>query len=528
MNVRVRITATGQVLTIDVEEYLRGVVPNESPSSWPMEELKAQSVAARTYALAQTGIMADDERSQVYRPNSANPRTDEAIRLTHSIVGKYNGAIKPMFFSASCGGTTLGTWGAWLKRLENCPCKAAGYGKNGHQQGMCQQGARVLATQGMYYTDILNTYYNMTFGPLNEVVAVAPKSKLCTHWQGVPSWANQIKTPWQKVIDPGGVDSWPGTKTIGRLWLEDDNQINENYVAKGAAGADAYFARCLPKFQQSPWIHCWELANEPQPMSDLNFVKAFAAYSSKAVDLMHNAGLKVCIISGGVTWPRVEQISLFRDALQKADYWSLHLYAAPTMQSPNPDDFALHHRPLIAKLKADGIRVPPLLITEAGLDGGCIGQGGCGWKALGLSREQYQGQLAWFDSELLKDPEVLCATIFTGGPQSMWSSFEVDEQLARWMAARHVTGGEVNLAELESFLGNECQKTIVPLNPASAFQKFAQPRGWLPAGIVPDIMYNGVMYSVQPYRSANDTSVQYILWAKTGDWGNVKYFIRRN
>ncbi len=55
---------------VDIESYLRGVIAEESPSSWPMEALKAQAVAARSYART-TGVGGngcdayDDTRSQV-------------------------------------------------------------------------------------------------------------------------------------------------------------------------------------------------------------------------------------------------------------------------------------------------------------------------------------------------------------------------------------------------------------------------------------------------------------------------------
>ena len=518
--IRVRITATGQVLTLDIEDYLRCVVPNESPASWPMEELKAQAVAARTYALAQGSvILADDERSQVYRPGSATAHTDEAVRATAGVVGTYQGVIRPMYFSASCGGQTLSNWGPWLKPTA-CPCAGAGYGVNGHRQGLCQQGARVLAQQGRSYTEILNHYYNMQY--------VQPvSSKLAVHWQTTPTWANQIHTPWHFVMDPGRDNLWPGSQAAGRLWLDFDNTINSTYVARGAVGAEAYFQRCLPKFRESPWIKVWQGPNEPQPMSDLNFVKAFAAFDSRMIDLMHGVGLLYCSGTFGVTWPRVEQIMLFRESMLKADYMSMHLYSAPTMQSNNQADFALHHRPIIAKLRAEGVRVPPILVTEAGLDGGCAGQDGCGWKAItpSVSREQYQAQLAWFDTELCKDPDIIAVCIFTGGPKPDWITFEVDEVLARWIMGRHsIQGGSV----LETFLGAEAQKTIIPLNPNSAFEKYATPRGWLPAGTCPDVRFNGVLYSVQPYRWSGDRAVQYIVYCITGDWGNVKHFLRQN
>ena len=70
-----------------LDDYVQGVVPVESPSSWPLEALKAQAVAARTYAIttAKGGGGFDqyaDTRSQVYggvggdggRPTRPSPR----------------------------------------------------------------------------------------------------------------------------------------------------------------------------------------------------------------------------------------------------------------------------------------------------------------------------------------------------------------------------------------------------------------------------------------------------------------------
>jgi hypothetical protein len=313
------------------------------------------------------------------------------------------------------------------------------------------------------------------------------------------------------------------------LWLDYDNTINSTYVAKGAAGADAYFNRCLPKFRESPWVKVWQGPNEPQPMSDLNFVKAFAAFDSRMIDLMHGVGLLYCSGTWGVTWPRVEQIMLFRDSMLKADYMSMHLYSAPTMQSNNQDDFALHHRPIIAKLKAEGVRVPPLLITEAGLDGGCSGQGGCGWKTIfpSVSREQYQTQMSWFNTEVCKDTDLLAAFFFTGGPKSEWVSFEVDEVLARWIMSTHASPVTFPVG-LEQFLGNEVQKTITPLTPSAAFERYAAPRGWLAVGRGIDVTYNGVSYSAQPYRDLVNRNTQHIVWAVTGKWDQVYHFDRPN
>ena len=65
---------------VAIDQYLRGVVPAEMPSSWPAEALKAQAIAARSYALYRihptTGTfdLYDDTRSQVYRGRRGRDR----------------------------------------------------------------------------------------------------------------------------------------------------------------------------------------------------------------------------------------------------------------------------------------------------------------------------------------------------------------------------------------------------------------------------------------------------------------------
>ena len=73
-SIEVRLDGSGvtAINELDMDSYLRGVVAGEMPSSWPLEALKVQAVAARTYALAtrKTSGAFDqypDTRSQVYR-----------------------------------------------------------------------------------------------------------------------------------------------------------------------------------------------------------------------------------------------------------------------------------------------------------------------------------------------------------------------------------------------------------------------------------------------------------------------------
>jgi stage II sporulation protein D len=105
----------GKLRTIDVlglEQYLYGVVPAEMPSTWAPEALKAQAVAARSYALATRQVAAPfdvygDTRSQVYRGVAAETAAgDAAVDATAGQVLTYAGAVATTFFSSTSGGRT--------------------------------------------------------------------------------------------------------------------------------------------------------------------------------------------------------------------------------------------------------------------------------------------------------------------------------------------------------------------------------------------------------------------------------------
>jgi stage II sporulation protein D len=99
---------------VDLEDYVRGVVSAESPSSWPAEALKAQAVAARTYAVTtDAGTPADgfdqfaDTRSQMYKGVAAEfPSTDAAVAATKGQVVVQNGQPVTTYFFSTSGGHT--------------------------------------------------------------------------------------------------------------------------------------------------------------------------------------------------------------------------------------------------------------------------------------------------------------------------------------------------------------------------------------------------------------------------------------
>jgi len=97
---------------VALEQYLKGVVPSEMPSSWPPDALAAQAVAARSYALANLAHgrpfdLYGDARSQVYGGVAAeSPAATAAVAETRGQVVLYGGKIADTLFFSTSGGRT--------------------------------------------------------------------------------------------------------------------------------------------------------------------------------------------------------------------------------------------------------------------------------------------------------------------------------------------------------------------------------------------------------------------------------------
>ncbi len=104
------------VNVIGLEDYVRGVVPNElSPGGWPaIEALKAQAVAARTYAVSHRGQfnaagydLLPTTRSQVYGGMATeHALATRAVNETRGIIATYNGEPINALYTSTCGGRT--------------------------------------------------------------------------------------------------------------------------------------------------------------------------------------------------------------------------------------------------------------------------------------------------------------------------------------------------------------------------------------------------------------------------------------
>jgi stage II sporulation protein D len=100
--------------TLPMEDYLKGVVPFEVSASWNKEALKAQAVAARTYAVKNQSSNMDDTTSfQAYAGYAWDSRTTAAVDETNAQTIAYNGKTIDAFYSASNGGITESNANVW-------------------------------------------------------------------------------------------------------------------------------------------------------------------------------------------------------------------------------------------------------------------------------------------------------------------------------------------------------------------------------------------------------------------------------
>ncbi len=130
---------------VDLESYISSVVGAEVSPSWPMDALKAQAIAARSYALvhyirpaSSLYDLGNTQRWQVYRGISAEWNTTrQAVKETNGVFLSYKGGVVESMYAASDDIVTNVFGG----------------------RGMSQNGALSLSKQGYSYKQILNHYY---------------------------------------------------------------------------------------------------------------------------------------------------------------------------------------------------------------------------------------------------------------------------------------------------------------------------------------------------------------------------------
>jgi hypothetical protein len=158
----------GQVVAMALEEYVKGVIPREIPSSAPMESLKAQAIAARTFAAlaAQcprhgTTAVCTTSHCQNWSAKLSS-RANQAAQETEGVVLTSGSELIGAYYFGHCDGHTRNSEDVWRTALSYCrsvPCICGNVQMYGHGVGMCQEGAIRMAQQGALAHEILQHYY---------------------------------------------------------------------------------------------------------------------------------------------------------------------------------------------------------------------------------------------------------------------------------------------------------------------------------------------------------------------------------
>ena len=180
-----RVDASGRLRAIDwveLESYLRGVVPSElGPEVWPqLEALKAQAVAARTYALANASQFDEDgydicatPRCQAYGGAAAeHPLSDRAVNETKGEIVSWQGKPIDALYTATCGGHTEDAKEIFPEQaapyLVGVPCRAEDQALARTRRVL--RGASPLAVETEYGEDVTRDVWVLdaagVFGPL--------------------------------------------------------------------------------------------------------------------------------------------------------------------------------------------------------------------------------------------------------------------------------------------------------------------------------------------------------------------------
>lgn len=259
---------------------------------------------------------------------------------------------------------------------------------------------------------------------------------------GDPSMAEAVK------------EASPETVVVARF-LEQDQSISGDPIER----ARAFVSENTDRYLGFPHVDYWMGWNEPviDGVADMEW---FAAFESERVRAMAEIDKRAAIGNFSAGCPEPDEFQAFLPALAVAQehggILALHEYSAPTMSSSvgsgvpgleaqsRGGSLTLRYRYWYDHYLRGTDMVLPLVITEAGIDGGVLSRdegAPQGWRDFAeehmevpsaTATEWYANQLSWYDDELRRDPHVLGFAVFNAGDSSGdWASFDVTSILSR-------------------------------------------------------------------------------------------------
>jgi hypothetical protein len=250
----------GQIDVIDFETYVKRVVPHEMPAGWSPEALRAQAVAARTYAwyyILQNHQDWDVKDSVAYQLmcDSQDPRTDAAVDATRGQYIAYEGLPILAEYAAENGSPTVARAGYPYLQAVDDPV-SFGRTRLGHGRGMGQAGALRWASSPFRWTyqQILSHYYTGVSieppaGPSSD--STPPLGAVVLPWSGSYLTSSRVLIRANAGDDASGVaqaDFW------ARFW--DGSTERTVMLVRDTDGSDG-------------WQTVWDLSGLPdQPLTD--------------------------------------------------------------------------------------------------------------------------------------------------------------------------------------------------------------------------------------------------------------------
>jgi len=246
----------------------------------------------------------------------------------------------------------------------------------------------------------------------------------------------------------------PGTITVGRL-AEEDQTLAGDPAQRARAFVDAHAGQYLA----NPGVDYWLGWNEPG-IDSVEQMAWYADFERERVVALAEIGLKAAIGNFSTGTPEPDEFVAFLPAIAAAKehggILALHEYSAPSMMDglghglpgleTNADacSLTLRYRYWYETYLRHNDLVIPLIVTEAGIDGGVLrgSAGVSGWQSLSgddvpsgitaITLDDYLADLDWYDNELRRDPYVLGFAVFNvGDADGEWASFDLTSSLSK-------------------------------------------------------------------------------------------------
>ncbi|MEA3408371.1 MAG: hypothetical protein U9R48_09890 [Chloroflexota bacterium] len=247
----------------------------------------------------------------------------------------------------------------------------------------------------------------------------------------------------------------PETITMGRF-KEGEQKFTGDPQERARQFVDEYASRYL----DNPGVDYWLGWNEPV-FDGLEDVKWYAAFEAERTIAMAELGLRVAVGNFSAGTPEPEEFEAFLPALsavqEHGGVLAVHEYSAPTMRDgveaklpgleplPQHGTLTLRYRYWYTNYILPQNLDVPLIVTEAGVDGGVLPPQGVelkGWRDFDSTvtalddplsvqtPETYLEQLDWYDDQLRRDPYVYGFALFNvGDSDGQWASFDMTEHL---------------------------------------------------------------------------------------------------